>query len=119
MRYVSGTLAALLLLFAAAQYNDPDGLFWAVAYGVPALWALIVAAKPALLRRRAVTGLFAACFAAAIGGVLYFWPQADEWWRQDVWWHDEAAREGMGLMIVAGAFVFLAVARVRIGQRAC
>lgn len=116
MRYVSGALGVLLLLFALAQYNDPDGPFWAVAYGVPAVWALATAAGPSLLRGRLATGLFAVCFAAAIAGVFYFWPQADEWWRQDVWWHDEAAREGMGLMIIAGAFLFLAVARVSIGR---
>jgi hypothetical protein len=118
MRYASGALGILLLLFAAAQYNDPDRLFWSVAYGVPAFWAVGIAIKPASLRGTTATVLFIACMIAAFIGVYYFWPQANEWWRQEVWWRDEAAREGMGLMIVAGAFLFLALARLRMARYA-
>ena len=28
MRIVYGILAALMLLFAVVQYNDPDAVFW-------------------------------------------------------------------------------------------
>lgn len=118
MRIASGALALILLLFAVAQYNDPDGLFWAVAYGVPALWAVGAAIAPSALRGTMPTVLFAACAIMAFAGVYYFWPQADAWWRQDVWWYDEAAREGMGLIIVAGSFLFLAVAMFRTRRHA-
>ncbi|RIA45427.1 transmembrane 220 family protein [Dichotomicrobium thermohalophilum] len=118
MRYISGALALFLLLFAVAQYNDPDGLFWAVAYGVPALWAIGFAFAPSALRGTVPAALFTACAIIAFVGVYYFWPQANEWWRQDVWWNDEAAREGMGLMIVAASFLFLAVAIFRTRRHA-
>lgn len=41
MRYF---IAFLFLLFAGLQYNDPDGLFWGIAY----LWVAAVIALPAL-----------------------------------------------------------------------
>jgi len=116
MRVISGLIGAILFLFALAQYNDPDFLFWGLAYGVPAAWALAIAVKPSVLRGSLATGLFLICLGAALAGVYYFWPQADEWWRQDIWWQDEAAREGMGLMIVVAAFAFLAIARLRFAQ---
>ena len=38
--------------------------------------------------------------AAAVAGTVYFWPRMPGWWRKDVWWNAETAREGMGMMIV-------------------
>ncbi len=111
MRIVSALLAVILLLFAAAQYNDPDPLFWGPIYAIPGLWALAYAIKPSVLRSSAGTVLFAVCFIAALGGLYYFWPQTNEWWMQDVWWEDEAAREGIGMMIVVAVFAYLAAMR--------
>lgn len=117
MRIVSGLLALILLLFAVAQYNDPDGFLWAAIYGVPAVWTLGFAFVPSRLIGAAPVALFGVCAVAAFAGVHHFWPQANAWWRQDVWWHDEAAREGMGLMLVAGSFIFLGVAMLLRSRR--
>lgn len=114
MRTTLGALAALLALFAAVQYDDVDGPFWAAVYGAGALWAAIGAFRPTWLRRRAVQGLLAASLLAVVGGIVAYWPQAEAWWRLDVWWHDESAREGMGFMIV-GACLTLVAAMARRG----
>ena len=88
MRIVSGVLAVLLVVFMVVQFNDPDGPIWMVIYGIGAVWCLI----------------------AAIGGMVYFWPEVSNWWDIDVWWPEitgETSREGMGMMVLV---VFLSVA---------
>jgi hypothetical protein len=115
MRTSLGALAALLLLFAAVQYDDADGPFWATVYGAAALWAAIGALRPRWLERRAVQVLLAASLLAVLGGIVAYWPQAEAWWRLDVWWHDEAAREGIGFMIVGACLVLVAAAARRGG----
>lgn len=56
-------LAAILLLFAALQYNDPDALLWIAIYGVAAAWCIAGARRPGLvtasplLRRLAIASL--------------------------------------------------------------
>ena len=100
MRILNGILCAFLILFAVAQYNDPDGMFWTVVYGAGAIWSAIAAAKPPLARITPVAVAFALSFLAAIGGTIWFWPKTPQWWMQDVWWETETAREGMGMMIL-------------------
>ena len=46
--------------------------------------------------------------------MLHYWPAVPNWWRKDVWWHEETAREGMGLMI---AFAVSLVAWLGAGRR--
>ena len=36
----------------------------------------------------------------ALAGTAWFWPTEAGFWRQDVWWESEPAREGMGMMII-------------------
>ncbi len=105
MRIANGILAALLLLFAAVQLNDPDGLFWIVVYGIGAIWCGIAAWRAALYAIPIVYGLYALTCAAALVGLFYFWPSTSEWWMQDVWWETETAREGMGIMILVIALI--------------
>lgn len=100
MRIVNGVLAVLLVLFAVAQYNDPDGPFWVAVYGAGALWCAVAALRPAAGRHGGVRAVFGATCIAALAGVVWFWPRTPEWWRQDVWWETETAREGMGMMII-------------------
>ncbi|MFW6076461.1 MAG: transmembrane 220 family protein [Hyphomicrobiales bacterium] len=107
MRYVFAVLALLMLLFVAAQYNDPDGPLWMAFYGVPAIWAGIAAVRPGLLTGPVALALVGACVLAGLVLMVVLWPPAAEWWRTEVWWESEASREGMGLMLVAG--VLLAV----------
>ena len=110
MRIISAVLAALLILFAAVQWNDPDGPIWIVIYGIGAIWCLIAAAKPWLFGAGPVAGLYGLCLIAAVAGMVYFWPEVSNWWDIDVWWPEitgETSREGMGMMVLV---VCLAVA---------
>jgi hypothetical protein len=100
MRLLNIFLMLIMLLFAIVQYNDPDGPVWMLIYMLPAVWAGIAAFRNSALAGRMVnTLLIVSMFAAALG-VLYYWPDAEGWWRQEVWWEVESAREGMGMMVV-------------------
>ncbi len=112
MRVIYGVLGAVLLLFALVQYDDPDFIFWGPIYAIPALWAGIAALSPRAFRGTPVTVLFSLSLIGALAGVYHFWPQGDGWWRQEVWWENEEVREGMGMMIVAGALLILAAGRL-------
>lgn len=104
MRLVNGVFACLLILFAVVQFNDPDGPFWALAYGIGALWCAVAALRAALYATPAFLA-YVASLAAAIAGVVWFWPRTPNFWMQDVWWETETAREGMGMMILAIALL--------------
>ena len=120
MRYVNGVLAALMVLFAAVQYNDPDGLLWMVVYLVPAAFAGLAAVRLARLQSGIPFSLLTVALIGALAGCYYYWPQTPEFWRLDVWWETETAREGMGMMIVTVvlAVAFLTALRARARQRA-
>ena len=118
MKYLNGALCLLMLLFAAVQYNDPDSLFWVPIYLVPAAWAGLAAYRPRALRERWASVGLAACLVLALAGVFHFWPQDLGWWRQDVWWESEPAREGMGIMVVTVTLCVVALTWSRAGRRA-
>jgi hypothetical protein len=100
MRVVYLILMLLMLAFAAVQFNDPDGWMWALIYAVPAAWSAIAAFRRSLLASRLIHWLLLACIFLSVTGVLWFWPKTPGWWRQEVWWEVETAREGMGMMII-------------------
>ena len=107
MKYVNIVLCAFMVLFAGVQYNDPDAIFWIVIYLIPAFWAGMVAFRPHVARAKTPLALLGASVAAYVVGTVYYWPTTPEFWRKDVWWETETAREGMGMMI---ATVVLAIA---------
>lgn len=112
MRYVNGVLCLCLALFAIAQYNDPDFLWWFLIYGVAAAWAGLAAFRPEAFRQnRGLAAAFWACLALAAAGTLYYWPSA---WQN--WIHIEETREGIGMMIVLATMLIVA-ASVRLGRR--
>jgi len=114
MRYVLMLLGLLMVAFAGVQYNDPDGLLWAFIYLVPAAWAFGAAIRPASVRSLAGERLLWATFAAGVGTMVYYWPAVPGFWRKDVWWVEETAREGMGVMVgIAVLVVVLATAMAR------
>lgn len=117
MRYLNGFLCLVMLLFAGVQYNDPDVALWATIYGIPAIWAGLAAFRPSVFQQIwAVIGLALSVAAAAVGTV-YYWPRQEGFWRQEVWWTTETAREGMGMMIAAAVLVVVAVTGLRARQR--
>ncbi len=101
MRLLNIVLFMLMILFIALQYNDPDGSMWMAIYSIPAVWAAIAIFKPMWLAGRVVHLVLLTCIFAAVAGIIYYWPTTPGWWRQEIWWEVETAREGMGLMIVA------------------
>ena len=113
MRIVNGIFVVLLILFSVAQYNDPDGMFWIIVYGVGALWCGVAAFKSGLFSQSPVFGLYALTLLSSIGGLVYFWPKTPQWWMQDVWWETETAREGMGMMILVLALLIAGVVALR------
>ena len=99
MRYANIVLGVLMVLFAAVQYNDPDAPLWMVIYLVPAAWAFMAALRLPSITSKEGSVLLWASLAVYLFAVVFFWPQAPGFWRKDVWWLDEQAREGLGLMI--------------------
>ena len=105
MRLINGLICAVLILFAAAQYNDPDALLWGAIYGIAALWTGLAAFRPGHLARPPLRALWALCTVAGLAGVVWYWPDTPNWWLKDVWWESETSREGMGMMVVALALL--------------
>lgn len=106
MKIACTLLLVLMLLFAAVQYNDPDGLLWAAVYAIPATFMAFGAVRPARLRRlpaRVSLGV-ALGFLAVLGTLL--WPDQPGFWHAEVWWEQETAREGMGAAIAFAVTAF-------------
>jgi hypothetical protein len=106
MRYVLMLLGLLMVSFAGVQYNDPDAPLWIVIYLVPAAWAFVAAFRPATVRSLNAERLLWATLAVGAGTMVFYWPTVPYFWRKEVWWVEETAREGMGVMI---GFVVLIV----------
>ena len=107
-------LGLLMVAFAGVQYNDPDGLLWAFIYLVPAAWAFAAAFRPALVCSLAGERLLWATLTLGAGALVLYWPSMPGFWRQEVWWVEETAREGMGVMVgVAVLVIVLASAMAR------
>jgi len=100
MRYLNIVLGILMLAFVAVQYNDPDGPIWMAIYAVPAIWAFLAAFRLPLLQTSTGSRLLWLSIAAAVAATLYYWPQMPGFWHQEVWWNEETAREGMGVMML-------------------
>lgn len=109
MRAVYMFCALLMLAFTGVQYNDPDGVWWGLIYLVPTVWALIAAFRPNLLAKPQVKRLLWISVAAGLVGVIFYWPDVDNWWLKEVWWVEETAREGMGMMIDFAVLVLVAL----------
>ena len=110
MRVVFAILCLLMLLAVVVQYNDPDGPLWMLFYGVPAIWTGIAALRPRILAGAGARALLAISVVGAVALTILYWPQAEGWWRQEVWWDSETSREGMGLMIVTAVLVIVLLA---------
>lgn len=113
MRIVCGVLFVLMIIFMVVQFNDPDGLFWVAIYSVPAFWALIAVLRPAWSRNTPARVAVGLCAFVALAGVFYYWPSTPGWWKQEVWWETETAREGMGMMIVLFVLLVSALSIMR------
>ncbi len=99
MRILHSSLLLMMLLFMVVQYNDPDGPLWVGIYSLPALMMLVAIVQPGIFANRLGRVLLWVALVALAAGVVHFWPKTQGFWRQEVWWETESAREGMGMMI--------------------
>ena len=109
MRWINSLLCIVMVVFAAAQYNDPDGVLWVLIYGIPAAWAGIAAFRPSLLRAgRLVLPALGLCLAAALAGTIYLWPS-------DIatWWDSEEVREGLGVFVITLVLAIVGITVLR------
>ena len=99
MKPIALVLAVLMALFALVQLDDPDGLRWASLYSAVALALALAALRPAWLR--GAPGRVALLALIGLLGVLLvlLWPEQRGFWRREVWWEEETAREGLGIAI--------------------
>ena len=111
MRVLYLVIAALMFLFAAVQYNDPDGPLWALIYVVPAVFALLALIRPSLITGTCFKFL-GACVVLAAAATFYYWPTEPDFWRQEVWWNSETAREGLGMMVVLVSLLVVFIGRL-------
>ncbi len=107
MRKILGLLLALMLIFGAVQYNDPDGFLWMGIYTIPALWCAVGLFFQPRFTLLPVQIAYWASVMSSVVGVIYFWPMMPNFWTKDVWYNVETAREGMGLMIVLAVLLFV------------
>lgn len=117
MRYVLMLVGLLMTAFAAVQYNDPDALLWIVIYLIPAAWAFAAAFRPARVASVAGERLLWASVAVGAALTVFYWPTVPNFWVKDVWWVEETAREGMGMMI-AFAVLLVVLAATLLRKRA-
>ncbi len=114
-RIVRYALAALFVVFALIQLNDPDPLLWVVAYGLTALAIAAPPASPATTRFAWLAGgvLLALGLAAApgfaallVGGELASLTAEMSPDRPNV----EPAREFLGVVIAGAALIGVRIA---------
>ncbi len=117
MRYVNMLLGLVMVGFAAVQYNDTDALLWIVIYLVPAAWAFAAAFRLEQVRSQAGERLLWASLVIGAATTVFYWPAMPGFWRKEVWWVEETAREGMGVMI-AMAILLAVLATALIRKRA-
>ncbi|MCE2504586.1 MAG: transmembrane 220 family protein [Chlorobi bacterium] len=102
MRIVYLGVALLFFVFAAVQFNDPDGMIWIVAY----LFAALVTLPPFFGRHTPLPG---------IGLAFYLvWSMALLGSVDANWLENEEAREAIGLLLGAlwmGVLLYIWVRR--------
>ena len=103
-------LAAVLIVFAMLQYNDPDALLWIAIYGVAAFWCAVAAQRRGLLTGTPVLRWLAiASLAVYMAGFLFeirgFNPAFLGKTMMDA--GVETTREAFGLLICAAITVFV------------
>lgn len=109
-------LCGLMIVFAAVQYNDPDGLIWGLIYLVPAVWAGLAAFRLEHVLGNRPFAILGISVVGALVLTAYYWPTTPGFWRQDVWWETETAREGMGMMI-ASIVILVAAGTIRAARK--
>ncbi len=107
---VQTLFAALFLLSAALQYNDPDPVSWIAIYGAAAAACLLAGRVPWAGTLAAGVGLVAFAWAATMVSVLRDMQLADLFKTMKAQTPVvEESRELLGLVLVSGCMVHLAL----------
>lgn len=113
MRFVHAALLAILILFAALQYNDPDWYYWGLVYLLAAAWSLLAVLQP----ERFVTWTVARIGAPVSIALFLVGFASLASYLEPGWIHIEEARESLGYLICAATTAFsLWEARLRAGK---
>ena len=109
MKIASGILAALFALFAAWQWNDPDGWLWMATYGLVAAMGVLT------VLGRAPRWLLLSLLTALLVAGVWQLPHVMEWLGSDrslitgmsaEYMYVEQSRECLGLLLAAAATGF-------------
>ena len=112
MRFVHAALLAMLILFAALQYNDPDWHYWVPVYLLAAAWSWLAWRQPekfmgSLVARIGAPISITFFLAGFVSLASYLGPG---------WIHIEEARESLGYLICAATTSF-ALLETRLRRR--
>lgn len=99
MTIIYALLMLVMLGFAGLQYNDEDGLYWAIIYLVPAIALGIAALAPHQFATLAGRILLFLAVVILASGVYVYWPSQANFWGSANWWDAEPVREGLGVAI--------------------
>ena len=102
MRFVAAVMVIVFSGFALLQYDDPDGILWAMIYSVQVLVSLVVALGRPPMGLPTLALMFAA-------GAAFLSPEL----FQREWIHSEVGRESAGLIIGALWMLVLLIAQRR------
>jgi hypothetical protein len=97
MRFIHAALLAMLILFAALQYNDPDWYYWGPVYLLAAAWSWLALRQPERFVTWPVARVGAPISIALF--LLGFVSLAS--YLGPGWIHIEEAREALGYLICA------------------
>ncbi len=106
MKILRFVLSVLMIVFAVVQYNDPDGIWWAFIYTLAAFILLFSNWCPTVLRQPMGKMLLLLIISGFALGVWIYWPEDPNFWKTEVFWETESAREGMGMMIALFVSLF-------------
>jgi hypothetical protein len=123
MRILNFILAAMFLVFAFVQINDPDPVVWILIYGAMAVICIL-----AIFRFYPMKVLLAMTV-ALIGYSFFYLPGVLEWMQKDnkallfddiakmQYPYIEEAREFLGLLICVTVLIFHLVSGRKAGQK--
>ena len=106
MTIIYALLMLVMLAFAGLQYNDDDGLYWAIIYLVPAMALGIAAFSPRWFSTIVGRILLFLAFIIMGSAVYVYWPYQADFWNTPGWWDAEPVREGLGVAI---AYLFTCI----------
>ena len=102
MQIVHACSLAMLIFFAALQYNDPDWYYWGPVYLLAAAWSWLALRRPERFRSWPLARFGAPI--SIVGFLLAFVSLAS--YLGPGWIHIEEAREAFGYLICAVATSF-------------